>query len=94
MSYADDLLPDFQRLASAFKDISQAIHENGLINDAIDRHYAHIEKQAKLNTPSGKYVDVALVVKTEEEKAADLAKFDEVIERLEKRRHRRPHRRY
>ena len=77
---------------------------------------AHSKKQAKLNTPSGKYVDVAPIVKTEEEaqshsgeallpgmsqslrlsaeKEKDLVKFNEVMERLEKRRHRHPRRHY
>lgn len=72
MSYFDDLFGGLQRLARNYEGISRAIHEDGLINSAIDRHYAHI-------------------VKTEKE---DLAKFDDVMERLEKRRHRRPRRHY
>lgn len=73
---------------------SQEMPEDKLSSEAKDRHDSYVKKQAKLNTPSGRYVDIAPIVKTEKERTTDLARFDEAVERLEKRRHRRPHRHY
>ena len=64
-----------------------------------ERRYTNIIKDARKRTDANnkkyedlvmrhtaKYVDVIPIVKTSEERAGDIAKFNEVVERLEKHR--------
>lgn len=64
---SDELVDGFLSFVRNYEGISRAIHEDCLSDDPWARHLAYCKKQAKLNTPSGKYVDIAPIVKTEEE---------------------------
>ena len=59
-----------------------------IIKDARNRTNANNKKyEALVMRQTAKYVDVIPIVKTSEERAGDIAKFNEVVERLEKRRY-------
>lgn len=61
---------------------------NDIIKDARNRTNANNKKyEALVMRQTAKYVDVTPIVKTSEERACDIAKFNEVVEKLEKRRH-------